>query len=218
MKIDANGITLNYEVIGRGAPLLLLHGNGENHHIFDALAGRLADHFTVYSLDSRNHGLSQVTDDYSYETMAKDVGAFIRTLDLGKVYIVGFSDGAIIALMLSLNDASLVSGMALLGLNLKPSDFTEESYRYIEEAYDETKDPLFKLMLEQPDIELDEVRKVSVPVLLVSAENDLFKPESFKAMADAFPNVMAKIMMGHDHDSYVTNESILYPDLIRFFS
>lgn len=34
MKIKVNGIALSYEKMGQGTPLILLHGNGEDHRIF----------------------------------------------------------------------------------------------------------------------------------------------------------------------------------------
>ena len=42
MKVEVNGIQLFYETKGQGPPLILLHGNGEDHHIFDESADRLA--------------------------------------------------------------------------------------------------------------------------------------------------------------------------------
>lgn len=217
MYIEINGISLFYETRGSGSPLLLLHGNGEDHHIFDPLAHKLAADFTVYSIDSRNHGQSQKTEDYSYETMADDMGCFIQALGLGQAGLVGFSDGAITGLLLAMKQSRAVSRMALLGINLKPGDFTEDNFQFIKDTYQETKDPLFKLMLEQPNIELDDVRSVSTPVLLVGAENDLFKPETFPDLAQALPNARLKIMAGHDHASYIINQDILYPDLKAFF-
>ena len=217
MHIDVNGISIFYETRGSGSPLILLHGNGEDHHIFDKLADRLAADYTVYALDSRNHGQSQNTDDYSYETMAEDTGCFIQALGLDRPGLVGFSDGAITGLLLAMKQPRAISRLALLGINLKPDDFTEECYQYVKDTYQETKDPLFKLMLEQPCIELEDVRTVDVPVLLVLAEHDLFRPETFPALASALPNAQLKIMAGHDHDSYIANQDLLYPDLTAFF-
>lgn len=216
MIINVNGISIFYEIYGEGSPILLLHGNGEDHSIFNELAAKLAANFTVYALDSRNHGKSQKTDDYSYQAMTDDCYAFIQALNLEKVDLVGFSDGAIIGLMLAIKHSEVIGKMALLGVNLKPEDFTEESYQYIKDTYEKTKDPLFKLMLEQPNIELDEVRNISTPTLLVAADNDIFKPDSFTKIANTMPNAKLKIMFGHDHDSYITNQTILYPDLIEF--
>ncbi len=218
MHIKVNGISLFYEILGSGSPLILLHGNGEDHHIFDKLASKLAEHFTVYSIDSRGHGQSQKNVEISYEAMAADVGCFNKALGLERANLLGFSDGAIISLILAMKQPALVNRMALLGVNLKPGDFTEESFRYIEDTYLETKDPLFKLMLEQPDIELDEVKAVHTPVLLVAGEHDVFRPETFLELEAALPNAQLKVMAGHDHDSYVVGQDLLYADLMEFFN
>ncbi len=216
MKVTVNNIELAYEKFGNGEPLILLHGNGEDHHIFDTITKKLQNNFTIYSIDSRNHGESTKTEDFSYETMAKDIYSFINTLKLGKVNIVGFSDGGIISLILAMNQSECIRKMALLGVNLKPGDFKEDSYRFIKDIYEETKDPLFKLMLEQPNIELADVKAVTIPTLVVGAEHDVFEPELFVNLANTLPNAELKIMNGHEHDSYIVNQDILYPDLLNF--
>jgi pimeloyl-ACP methyl ester carboxylesterase len=216
MKIKVNDIELSYEKTGSGEALLLLHGNGEDHHIFDVIAAKLKNHFTVYAIDSRNHGESTKTDDYSYDTMAKDIAEFIRQLKIEKVNVLGFSDGAIVALLLATH-SELIHKMALLGVNLKPEDFTAESYQYLLESYEETKDSLLKLMLEEPNIELSDVKKVTIPTLVVAAEHDIFKPESFVTLTNTLPNAELIIMNGHEHDSYIVNQDILYADLLKFF-
>ena len=45
-----------YEKIGEGFPIILLHGNGENHHIFDEAVERLSKHYCCVCIDSRYHG------------------------------------------------------------------------------------------------------------------------------------------------------------------
>lgn len=218
MVITANGVDLFYEKSGGGEPLLLLHGNGEDHHIFDVLSAKLQNDFTLYAIDSRNHGQSEKTDVYSYETMAEDVYGFIQSLSLGKVHLLGFSDGAILSLLLAMRHEACVSKMALLGVNLTLADFTDESVRFIKETYETTHDPLFRMMLEQPDIALCDVRAVAVPALVVAGENDIFKPETFVDLAAALPKATLKIMCGHDHDSYIVDQDLLYPDLVHFLS
>ena len=49
MKILVNGIELFYEISGQGRPLILVHGNGEDHHIFDALVAKLKNHYYGFS-------------------------------------------------------------------------------------------------------------------------------------------------------------------------
>lgn len=217
MQILVNDIALYYEKLGTGCPMILLHGNGEDHHIFDKLSEKLKNDFTIYMIDSRNHGQSSKINDFSYEIMAEDIFVFIEKLKLHKANIVGFSDGAIIALILAMKHEEIVSKMALLGINLKPSDFTNESYKYLKDSYEQTKDPLLKLMLEQPNIELEEVKNLNVPTLILAAQNDIFKPETFTNLANALPNATLKIMNNHEHDSYIVNNDILYWDFVDFF-
>ena len=58
MNIQIGDIDLFYEQEGQGAPLILIHGNGEDHKIFDKIKGPLSRDFTVYALYSRGHGSS----------------------------------------------------------------------------------------------------------------------------------------------------------------
>ncbi|WP_199327669.1 alpha/beta fold hydrolase [Dysgonomonas sp. HGC4] len=216
MNIDVNNITLNYTKLGKGDPIILLHGNGEDLHIFDPLVDRLKLHFTVYAVDSRNHGDSTKTKDWTYEAMVEDIFQLIEKLQLKKVSIVGFSDGAIIALLLAIKHRDLFYKMVLLGVNLKPTDFKKNIYKSLVDEYEKTQDPLVKMMLEQPNIELEELKNIETPTLVVSAEYELFYRKGFKDMVKIMPNAKLKIIKNHDHGSYIINEAILYPDLIEF--
>lgn len=218
MKIAVNGITLFYAKSGVGTPLLLLHGNGEDHHIFDALEAGLRAHFTVYAVDSRCHGESEKTDTLTYADMTQDIKALIGALGRGAVDIVGFSDGAIVALMLAIEAPACVRRMALLGVNLSPADFTEESLAALKAEYAETGDPLVRLMLEEPSLALSDVAGVQTPTLLVAAEHDLFRAELFSELKCAMPHAKLLVKQGHTHDSYIIGSDLLYPDLLEFFS
>lgn len=216
MKIEVNNITLYYKKEGEGSCLILLHGNGESHQIFDELVYKLKQDFTVYAIDSRNHGENSVTNDYSYDTMAEDIYQLIQKLNLTDVSIIGFSDGAIIALLLSLKYETLFQKMVLMGVNLKPSDFKKEIYDSLLQEYEKSSDPLLKLMLEEPNIELDELKKIKSPTLIVAAEDDIFNEKIYNDIADVIPNSLLKIMIGHDHGSYIINNDLLYNDLKEF--
>lgn len=213
----ANGITLYFEKTGSGPPLLLLHGNGEDHHIFDPLAEKLCDHFTVYAADSRDHGQSEKTGELSYEAMTEDIYALIRELNLGMVHIAGFSDGAIIALRLSMRHPEMINRMVLMGVNLSPGDFLPEEYAKIRREYEETRDPLLRLMLTQPNIRPRELHAVTAPCLLICGEHDVFRPKAFETVQRHLGAPML-LLSGHTHDSYITGNDLLYPHLLNFFT
>ena len=217
MEINVNNVKLSYIKEGEGKPLILMHGSGEDRHIFDEIINKLKKDFTVYAIDSRNHGESEKTDVFTYEAMSEDISEFIKKLKLDGAYVVGFSDGAILALMIGMKYPELIGKIALLGINLKPEDFKEAEYNYLLKEYNETKDPLFKMMLEQPDIELEKLKDVNIPTLVIAGENDVFYEKTFTDIVKVMPNAVLKIMGGHDHSSYIINQDILYTDFLEFF-
>jgi pimeloyl-ACP methyl ester carboxylesterase len=81
MLQNVNGITLYYEKTGEGQPIILLHGNGEDHQIFNVLTDQLKENFSVYAIDSRGHGKSTRVRELDYRSMAEDVVEFIKILD-----------------------------------------------------------------------------------------------------------------------------------------
>lgn len=93
MIFQVNNGHLYYEKSGAGRPLILLHGNGEMHKIFDKAIPILAENFTVYAIDSRGHGQSQPVLEYHYADMAEDIKCFIEALELKNPMLYGFSDG-----------------------------------------------------------------------------------------------------------------------------
>lgn len=217
MNVKVNNIELFYKKKGEGHPLVLIHGSGEDHHIFNKLTDKLKNHFTIYAFDSRNHGLSTKTDDYTYESMAKDYIEAINLLGLQQPYLVGFSDGAIIGILIEAIEPNTFGKMALLGINLQPSDFKNEIIQYMEAEYKETNDPLLNMMLTQPSISTKDLEGIDTPSLFIFAEDDLFRPEMIDSIMRSKPNSEKMIIEGHDHGSYIIDNDILYPDLIRFF-
>lgn len=217
MKIKVNGVEIFYKKTGQGKPLVLVHGNGQDHSVFDILTEQLKDHYTVYAMDSRNHGQSDKAEDYSYDAMGEDVYGLIQALNLGKVNLLGFSDGAVIALHTALAHLDVLEKVAFFGLNLKPSDLKEKSLAYYEKNYKETGNPLFKLVLESPFIELEQLRTITIPVLLMAAEREMFRKGLFEELLGGFPDAWGRIMVGYNHESYLVDNDITAPALRAFF-
>lgn len=218
MELKLRDVNIYYKKTGSGAPLVLLHGNTLDHSIFDELGEKLSAHYTVYAMDSRNHGKSDKAEDYSYQAMADDVYGLITGLGLGKVNLVGFSDGAVIALHLALAHLEVLEKVAFLGLNLKPSDLRPRSTQYYIDNLEKTGNPLYQLVLESPNFETEVLQNITIPVFLIAAEREMFRDGLFEEMEAGFPNVRSKLMLGHKHETYLVHNDLLYPDLQDFFA
>ena len=71
-------------------------------------------------------------------------------------------------------------------------------------------------MLEQPNIELKQLHNVTPPTLVIAAEDGLYKPKLFESIVTTMPDAELLIMKGHEHDSYVVGQDILYSYLKGF--
>jgi pimeloyl-ACP methyl ester carboxylesterase len=96
--ISPDGARIAYERIGTGLPLVLLHGGGNNRHMWyeAGYVERLQNHFTVIIPDLRGHGESDSpTDpsDYTTDKMVQDILAVVGTCGFESFMIWGFSFG-----------------------------------------------------------------------------------------------------------------------------
>lgn len=66
MFIKVNGVRLFYEKMGSGPAMIMVHGNEEDHRIFDNASDLLKKHYTLYLVDSRGHGQSDRVQAYFY--------------------------------------------------------------------------------------------------------------------------------------------------------
>ena len=95
--VDANGIMTYYKTLGRGEPLLIVHGGpGASHDYFLPYLLPLARHHRLVFIDERGSGRSQQLENpsgYTIENMVEDV----ETLNLGKISLLGHSYGGALA-------------------------------------------------------------------------------------------------------------------------
>ena len=175
MFIHVNGVRLFYEKQGTGKPLILLHGNEEDHRIFDEAIELLKKHYTVYTVDSRGHGQSDKVLEYHYLDMAKDIQEMIEQLELKDISLMGSSDGAIIGLLIGSLYPKLVDHLILAGVNVKPNGVILEVYQEMKEQYQKTKNPLIRMMLEEPHISNQQLHQIEAKTLLLAGSDDLIK-------------------------------------------
>jgi pimeloyl-ACP methyl ester carboxylesterase len=207
---NVNGITLYYEKTGQGKPIILLHGNGEDHTIFDVLKKQLSPNFTVYAIDSRDHGKSGKVKVLYYESMTEDVAAFIREMEIQFPILYGFSDGGIIGLLLAIKYPAILSKLIISGANTHPDGIKEFNTLLMNITYFFTRNRKYKLMLTQPNITKDELNTIVTPTLVLAGSKDIVRYEHTKDIACNIPEGILKIVKGGTHASYVVNSEKLY--------
>ncbi len=113
-RIDANGLTINYERQGAGEPLVLIPYLAADHACYAFQVAEYAKHFTCISLDLRGTGETDKPDAaYTTETLADDVAAFMGAMEVGKAHVAGLSLGAAIGLWLAVKYPENVQSLSL---------------------------------------------------------------------------------------------------------
>lgn len=116
MKIDANGIKLNYELSGRDdAPVVMLsHSLACSMVMWNPQLAVLESNFKVLRFDTRGHGDSDAPEGkYSLEMLAEDAVALLDVLEIDAVHFVGLSMGGMIGQNLALDHGKRLKSLAL---------------------------------------------------------------------------------------------------------
>ena len=206
MIAKVNGIELYYETVGSGDSLIMVHGNGEDHTIFEAAAEKLKDRFTCYLIDSRDHGKSSRVETLSYQDMADDIKAFIREMDLKDVTYYGFSDGGIIGLLVG-SQTDLLKRLIVSGANTKPDGVKKWLTVLLRVMYLFKKDQKINLMLTQPDISDSELENISCDTAVIAGGKDLILQEHTEHIAGCIKGSRLMILPGEGHGSYIVKST-----------
>lgn len=205
MNITVNETTLFYEQEGSGPPLILLHGNGEDHHIFDEIMPRLSCKWKVYRIDSRGHGQSSSARKLHYQDMAEDVICFIERMQLKQPVLYGFSDGGILALLIAFQRQELLKGIIISGANLEPKGMKAGWHYLFKFLYLFNRDAKFKMMLEEPHITAEQLQQIKIPAYVTAGQKDIIKEAHTRFLAEQIPCCRLKILPEESHSSYVAH-------------
>ena len=207
-------IELFYTKQGSGPPLLLLHGNGEDGTYFIHQMAEFSRDFTVYAIDTRGHGQSpRGRAPFTISQFADDLLAFMDQQGLTQADILGFSDGGNIALPFALRHPDRVRRLILNGANLDPKGVKPLVQLPIVAGYHLaalSKSPkakvhreLLGLMVNEPHIAPAELKKLSMPVLVMAGTQDMIRERHTRLIAASMPGARLAIIPG---DHFIANK------------
>jgi esterase len=95
-------MVLHFRQYGAGPPLIILHGLLGSLNNWHSLAGKLSEHFCVYTVDQRNHGGSPHSDVFTYSAMTDDLEEFMVSGEIQRAHFLGHSMGGKTAMHMAL--------------------------------------------------------------------------------------------------------------------
>ena len=221
-------IALNYVEAGEGFPLVLLHGNGEDHTYFKRQMEPFSPKYRVIALDTRGHGESpRGSAPFTLDQFAEDLKEFLEQKGITRCHLLGFSDGGNIALLFALKYPQYVEKLVLNGANLRPSGVKLSTQLPIVAGWcacgvcglfsRQAKGnwEMLNLMVTQPHIKPQELKKLTIPTLVIAGENDMILEKHTRLIAASLPNSKLVILPG-DHFVARRNWEAFNPVVLEF--
>jgi pimeloyl-ACP methyl ester carboxylesterase len=223
-----DGVKLYYEVYGAREPVLLVHGNGASIASLKAQIDHFRKHYVI-AMDSRDQGRSADSPDkITYEKMTDDLAALIDHLNTSPVYVLGWSDGGIEALLLGIRHPEKVTKIAAMAANLNPTD--EALYpevlsllkTMVEAAAKETpvNKPELKLKqmaLDEPHNDLKALEMIAAPTLVLAGDHDIIRDEHTLEIYHHIPNSQLCIFPNATHMVPYDQPGLFNATIDRFF-
>ncbi|MCF2128326.1 alpha/beta hydrolase [Strepomyces sp. STD 3.1] len=221
---DLPGVRTWYESEGTGDPLVLLHGGFCTNDTWGAQRADLAAAYRVLLPERRAHGHTPDVDGpLTYQDMADDTVAFLETVVEAPAHLVGWSDGAVVALLVALARPDLVRRTVLIGANFRPAGecFVEPGMldamtpdspdmAFFREMYEAVSPdgadhwPVVALKMidmwrTQPALTERELGRVTAPTLVMAGDDDLMTLEHTTALYRALPDARLAVLPGASH-------------------
>jgi len=230
---DIRGFKMYAEVYGQGQPLLIIHGNGGSINNFIYQIPYFSKKYKVIIADSRAQGKSTDTgDSLTYEMMADDYAALLDNMKIDSAYVIGWSDGGINGLLLSIRHPGKVKKMVITGANLVPDttavpqqiwDMVMPTLIALKNKPNKTEQEkgqlkLFRLLGEQPHIPLTDLQTIQCPSLVIGGDHDVIKEEHTMLIYKNIPKAYLWILPASGHSTPIVYKDDFNKVVDRFFS
>lgn len=202
-------IELYYQEKGSGEPLILLHGNGEDSTYFENQMEYFQRRYCLIALDTRGHGKSpRGTKPFTIEQFSCDLYDFMKSREISKAVILGFSDGANIAMKFAMRHPDMVKALILNGGNLNAKGVKrttqlpiEIGYRIVKHFAKKSPDAeknagMLGLMVNEPNIDPCELSRITAPTLVICGIRDMIKESHTREIVAGIPNAELTIIKG----------------------
>ena len=203
-------IELHFQEKGNGEPFIFLHGNGENSSYFKNQIDYFSTRYHVIALDTRGHGKTPRGDaPFTIEQFSCDLYDFMKAHQLTSAMILGFSDGANIAMKFAITHPEMVRALILNGGNLDAKGVKRTTQIPVEIGYRiakhfSAKSPgakknaeMLDLMVNGPNIEPEDLPQITAPTLVICGTRDMIKESHTKKIARYIPNAKLVIIKGN---------------------
>ena len=235
------GIRLYVETEGHGPPLLLLHGGAGNGMQFEKQRAEFARSHLIIIPDCRAQGRS--TDrpgPLTYHDMAEDMVALLDRLGVGRVDVMGWSDGGNIGLDLAIHHPGRVAHLVTFGANFAPDGLqasdrawnrtaTADSFgtgmrdgwtalNPQPEHYEAAMNKILDMWRTLPRFTAAELGHIRARTLICVGEHDVVRAEHTAELVRRIPGAETWTVPGASHSAMIERPDLVNPRVLAFLA
>ncbi len=237
--VAENGAKIWYESYGAGPVVIMLHGGLANSAYWGGQVPALAKDHRVILIDSRGHGRSsRDARPYTYELMASDVVGVMDALKIDRAAVVGWSDGAIIGLVMAMKYPERLTRVFAFAANMDPSGVkpdmlstptfggfaTRGAAEYAAVSPTPNDYPAFRAAIEkmwdtEPNYTAADLGKIATPVAIADGDHDeAIKREHTEYLARSIPGARLVVLPGLSHFAMIQDPAAFNSVLLSFLN
>lgn len=233
-----DGARIHYAAYGAGPPVVLLHGGLSNSRYWgDQLPALTKAGYRVVLIDSRGHGRStRDARPYTYELMASDVIAVMDKLGVAKAPVVGWSDGAIIGLVMAMKHPERTGRVFAFAANMDPSGvrpdveanptFARFEARAAREyaalsptpkGFGDFQKAIGRMWAKEPNYKPADLARIRLPVAIVDGDHDeAIKRDHTDYLARTIPGARLVILKDASHFAMLQKPAAFNAAMLAF--
>ncbi|MFI5154503.1 MAG: alpha/beta fold hydrolase [Chitinophagales bacterium] len=219
-------LNMYYEIYGEGKPIVLIHGGGSTIQTsFGRIIPYFSKHRQIIAVELQGHGhTADVDRPESFEQDADDVAALLKYFNIDRADFFGFSNGGNTTMQIAIRHPNLVRKIILASAFFKRTGMIAPFWGSMKNASIDNMPEQLKVeykkvapdtsglikmftkdrnrMLDFVDWNAEDIHSIQAPTLIISADEDVVRPEHAVEMYRLIPNSQLAIFPG-GHGKYM---------------
>lgn len=231
-SVPVSDAAIHFETFGVGSPVLVLHGGlGSIEGMSSQIISLSKAHYVI-AVDSRGHGRStDGADPLSYSGMSNDVVHVLDYLHVPRTDVVGWSDGAIVALDLAMHYPDRVRKVVAISANYNPEGLEAIPeppkdtpplplrYRLLSPAPDHwavIDRKVVNMWRTQPRYTPHDLAQIKAPTLIMAGEHDAIRRDHTDQLSASIPGSRESIIAGATHSVPTDQPEVVNQQILEF--